>query len=224
MFDSYINESILKRAREKGLIKISFVNPRDFTEDKHHKVDDRAYGGGPGMVFKAEPVIKAVESIKLKIGNCPPDRMTSVIRAGKLKIIILSAGGKQFTNSYAKNISKKYDHIILICGRYEGIDARVKSALGGKVEEVSIGPYVLNGGELAAMVVAEAVSRQIPGVLGKEESIEENRLGAGVPVYTRPEVFEQNGKKYRVPKVLLGGNHAKIEEWRKKKRLNISGK
>jgi tRNA (guanine37-N1)-methyltransferase len=202
ILDSYLNESILKRAQENGHIKISFVNPRDFTEDKHRKVDDSPYGGGPGMVFKAEPVIKAVESIKLKIEN------------SKLKIIILSAGGKQFTNKYANSTAKKYEHVVLICGRYEGIDARVKKIL--KAEEISIGPYVLSGGELGAAVMVEAIARQIPGVLGKEESIEENRFGVGVPMYTRPEIFEHEGKKYKVPKVLMSGNHAKITEWRKR--------
>jgi len=200
------------RAQKLGKIKINIINLRDFTEDRHKTVDDTPYGGGPGMVFKLEPFVKAITSLKLK--------------KEKVKIILFSVSGKQFNSKMAAEWSKKYDHFIFICGHYEGIDERIKNIIKNlklKIENLSIGPYVLTGGELPAMVVIDAVSRHIPGVLGKYESLEEKRFGAGVPVYTRPEVFvypssKQNkkNKKYAVPKVLLSGNHKKIEEWRKK--------
>jgi len=227
IFDSYLNESILKRAQKRGLIKIKIHNLRDFAKDKRKKarptgrhwsfgrVDDRPFGGGPGMALKIEPLIKAISSI-LRIKK-------------ETKIIIFTPSGKQFDNKTAARLAKNYENLTLICGRYEGIDERIKkvikdlrlsacgrSAIGGKIEEISIGSYVLTGGELPAMVLIDAVSRQIPGVLGKEESLEEKRFGVGIPVYTRPEIFVYKNKKYKVPKVLLSGNHKKIEEWRKK--------
>jgi tRNA (guanine37-N1)-methyltransferase len=212
---SYLNESILKRAQKNKLIQIKIYNLRDFTKDKHHKVDDRPFGGGPGMVFKIEPLIKAVLSIKNKV------------LSKKTKIILFTPGGKQFDNKIAKQLAEKYDNLILICGRYEGIDARLEKVIKNcklKIENLSVGPYVLTGGELPAMVLIDSVSRQIPGVLGKQESLEEKRSGIGLPVYTRPEIFEypspkrgKKSKKYRVPKILLSGDHKKIEEWRRKK-------
>jgi tRNA (guanine37-N1)-methyltransferase len=147
-------------------------------------------------------VIKAIETALKK---------TKALRA-KTKIIFLSPAGKQFATAYAKNISKKYSDIIIICGRYEGIDSRVKNIF--KAEEISIGPFVLTGGELPAMIIADCVARQIPGVLGDINSLEESRISSS-DMYTRPEVLVYKDKKYRVPKVLLSGNHAKIEEWRK---------
>lgn len=204
IFESYLNESILKRAQKNNLVDFKIHNLRDFTKDKHKKVDDRPFGGGPGMVMQAEPIIKAVESVKLK--------------NKKTKVVIFSATGKQFNNKTAIDLAKKYDQLILICGRYEGIDARMKKIIkdqGLKIEEISIGPYVLTGGELPAMVLIDSVSRQILGVLGKQESLEEKRYGAGLPVYTRPEIFAHKGRKYKTPKVLLSGNHKKIEEWNK---------
>jgi len=197
MFDSYLNESILARAIKNKKIVFKFYNPRDFTKDKHRKVDDKPYGGGPGMVMQAEPILLAVKK--------------ALSNKKKAKVIIFSPSGKKFTNQYASDLSKKYKDIILITGRYEGIDARVKKIL--KAEDVSIGDYVLTGGELPAMVLADAVSRQIDGVLGSNESIEEKRV-AGKEVYTRPEVFIYKGKKYRVPKVLLSGHHKNIEKYR----------
>lgn len=212
-FDSYLNESILKRAQKKKLIQIKIYNLRDFTKDKHKKVDDKPYGGGPGMVLKIEPIVKAIHSI-LRIKD-------SELRIkNKSKIILFSPTGKQFDNKIAAELAKKNERLVLICGHYEGVDERIKKAirdLGFKLEEISVGPYVLTGGELAAMVLIDAVSRQIPGVLGKEESLEEKRFGVGVPDYTRPEVFIFKGKKYSVPKVLLSGNHKKIKEWRRAK-------
>ncbi len=200
-FDSYLGESILKRAIEDKKIKVKFYNPRDFTKDKHARIDRPPYGGGPGMVIQAEPVIKAVAKA---IGN-----------KKNVKIIFLSPSGKQFTNEYAKKTAKNYSDIIIISGRYEGIDARVKRVF--KMEEVSIGPFVLTGGELPAMVLIDIISRQVEGVLGNFNSIEERRISTS-EVYTRPEVFTFKGKKLKVPRVLLSGHAAKIEEWKGKKR------
>lgn len=211
IFDSYFSESIIKRAREKKLIEIGVHDLRKFSTDKHKKVDDKPYGGGPGMALKIEPIALAIASIlKGKSKN----------EKGKIKVILFSPAGKQFTNKTAADLAKKNERLILICGRYEGVDERVKKVIrdsGVKIEEISVGPYVLTGGELPAMILVDAVSRRIPGVLGKEESLEEKRHGVGVPVYTRPEVFVFRGKKYRVPKVLLSGDHKKIEGWKRKR-------
>ena len=198
-FDSYIGESIIKRAIEDKKIKIKFYNPRDFTEDKHSRVDRPPFGGGPGMVIQALPVIKAIQKAKGK--------------SKKVKIIFLTPGGKQFTNEYAKKTATVYKDIIIVSGRYEGIDARVKKAF--RMDEVSIGPFVLTGGELPAMLMVDVMARQVKGVLGNFDSLEESRV-ASHDVYTRPEVFEYKGKKYRAPKILLSGHAAKIEEWKVK--------
>ena len=207
--ESFSQSSMLKRAAASKLIKIQAINPRSFTLDKHHKTDDRPYGGGPGMVMKAEPIIRAVESaLKAKKAQ------RSSTKLNEAKIFILSPRGKQFTNDLARRYAKKYDHLILIAGHYEGIDARVKKIL--KAEEISTGPYVLTGGELPALTIIDAVARQIPGVLGKGESLEETR-SASSEVYTRPEEFLHKKKNHKVPKVLLSGNHADIESWRKKR-------
>lgn len=225
IFDSYFNESIIKRARQKKLIEIKIHNLRDFSSDKHKKVDDKPFGGGPGMVLQIQPIVKAVEFTKSKIKN----------KKIKTRVILFSPSGQQFNNKTAGQLAKNYEHLILICGRYEGIDARAEKVIKNlparpclsagrraglklKIENLSIGPYVLTGGELAAMVLTDAVSRQISGVLGKNESVEEKRFGVGVPVYTRPEIFKYKKKNYRVPKILLSGNHKKIEEWRKRKK------
>lgn len=196
--DSYINESVIGRAIKKGAIKVKFYNPRDFTKDKHKKVDNIPYGGGPGMVMAAEPVIKAIEKAK--------GRKKSV------RIIFLTPGGKQFTNELAAKYSKKYKDLIIVCGRYEGIDARVRKAF--PMDEISVGPFVLTGGELGALIILDTISRQLPDVLGNEASVEERRI-ASHDVYTRPEVLKYKGKKLHVPKVLLSGDHKKINEWRK---------
>lgn len=203
-FTSYLNSSILKRAREKRLIDVHVHNLRDFASGKHKSVDAPPYGGGPGMVFKIEPLAKAFLGLKAKPKNA--------------LVIIFHAAGKQFNQKIATDWSKKYKQIIMLAGHYEGVDERTKlllKNLGFRVDEISIGPYVLTGGELPAMIVVDAIARHVPGVLGKTESLEERRLGIGIPVYTRPEVFVVRGKKYSVPKVLLSGNHKKIEEWRK---------
>lgn len=204
-FYSYLDTSILKKAIEKKIIAVSITNPRDFTTDKHHTVDESPYGGGPGMVLKAEPIWKAVSSVLKK----------KKIDSKKRRIVLFSTRGKKFDQKVARRFSK-YEQVILICGRYEGVDERVAEYLAD--EEISMGDYVLSGGELPALVFLEAVSRHIPGVLGKYESLEEKK--GSYPVYTRPEVFEElvKGKKrkMKVPEALLRGNHKLIEEWRKK--------
>ncbi|MDP3004182.1 MAG: tRNA (guanosine(37)-N1)-methyltransferase TrmD [Candidatus Azambacteria bacterium] len=221
IFDSYLNESIIKRARKNKKIKINAINLRDFTNDKHKKVDEKPYGGGAGMVFKIEPLTKA-------LNNLSPDKGRKKEGFSKSLVILFSASGKQFDSKMASDFAKKYNHIVMVAGHYEGVDERIKKVIenwklsrragsrqAGKIENLSIGPYVLTGGELPAMVVIDAVSRHIPGVLGKYESLEEKRYGVGVPMYTRPETFIWKGKKFAVPKILLSGNHKKIENWRK---------
>ncbi len=196
IFDSYFKESIIKRAQQKKLVKINIHNLRDYTEDKHKTVDDKPYGGGPGMIFKLEPVYKAVKKIKGK---------------KKTKVILFSAKGKKFDQKMAKRFSK-LDKLILICGRYEGVDERIAKHIAD--EEISIGDYVLTGGEIPAMIVVDALTRLIPGVITKESLKEEsfNKGNVEYPQYTRPENF----KSWKVPKILLSGNHKKIKEWRKK--------
>ncbi|OGI65948.1 tRNA (guanosine(37)-N1)-methyltransferase TrmD [Candidatus Nomurabacteria bacterium RIFCSPLOWO2_02_FULL_40_10] len=208
MFDSYLKESVLGRAIGNKRITVKFYNPRDFIKapkNNYKPVDDKPYGGGPGMVMKAEPILKAIEKVIKSI---------SKIKNQKLKIILFSTSGKKFDTAYAKTSAKKYTDIILISGRYEGIDARVQKIL--KTEEISVGDYVLTGGELPAMVLIDSISRQIPGVLGKYESLEEERVSSS-EVYTRPEVLRYKNKNYKVPKILLSGNHKKIDEWKQRK-------
>jgi tRNA (guanine37-N1)-methyltransferase len=193
----YLSSSIIGRAVESKKVKIKYYNPRDFTADKWARVDRRPYGGGPGMVLEPEAILRAVQK-----------------SIGKKKAVVyfFDRSGEQFTNNTARSLVKKSSKdIVLICGHYEGIDARVQKIL--KAKKISIGPYTLTGGELPAMVVIDAVSRQIKGVLGRFDSIEEERISSS-EVYTRPEVFVWKGKKYRVPKVLLSGNHGEIEKWK----------
>ena len=208
-FTSYLSESILARAIKEKKVKVSFYNPRDFAKitkvqkvknKPYRRVDDIPYGGGPGMVMQAGPVIKAVEKAVKKT------------KKGKTKIIFLLQSGKQFDTNYAKETAKKYTDIVIISGRYEGIDERVNKIF--KTEKMTVGPFVLTGGELPAMIIMDCVSRQVDGVLGNKSSLEEERISSN-EVYTRPEVLEYKGKKYRVPPVLLSGNHKLIDEWRK---------
>lgn len=205
--DSYLSESIIGRAVKNKKIKIKFYNPRDFIKSKNKSgykpVDARAYGGGPGMVLQAGPILRAVEKARSRCQNTKP------------KIILFTPEGKQFDNQAGIKLAQKFTDIILICGRYEGIDARVKKIL--KAEAVSVGPYVLTGGELPAMIVLDTVARQVEGVLGKFNSLEEKRT-ASAETYTRPEILKYRGKNYRVPKILLSGHHAAIEKWRGEKR------
>ena len=207
MFDSYFNESILARAQKKELIKILVHNLRDYTTDKHRTVDDAPYGGGPGMVLKVEPIYKAVQVLKLKTKNSMPTGRQVKL---KTRVVLFSTRGKLFDEKAAKRLSK-YDQLVLICGRYEGVDERVAKHVAD--EEISVGDFVLSGGELPAMIVVDAVSRFIPGVLGKKESLES--IKGSYPVYTRPEVFKAV-KAWKVPKTLLSGDHKKIKEWREK--------
>ena len=220
IFDSYFNESIIKHARALKLAEIKTYDIRAFAENKHKKIDDRPYGGGAGMVLKIEPIVAAVSSIlKSKVKS-----QKSKVRT---KIIILSPKGKQFTQKMAYDWSRQYSQLILISGRYEGIDERAKKIL--RAEEVSIGPYVMTDGDVGAMAIVSAVARLIPNVINwdslQDESFfrkvikEEVETGElEYPHYTRPEIFEYKGKKYRVPKVLLSGDHKKVKEWRRKMR------
>ncbi|MFA5737009.1 MAG: tRNA (guanosine(37)-N1)-methyltransferase TrmD [Candidatus Paceibacterota bacterium] len=213
-FESYLNSSMLWRSQKEKKVKFKFYNPRDFTKDKHRKVDGRPYGGGPGMVLQVEPILLAVKAAQKNIARLVKSSNL------KFKIIITSPAGKKFDNQMAEKWSQKFEHIIVICGHYEGIDARVKKIL--RAEEVSIGPYVLTGGELPALVIMDAVARRIPGVLGNDVSLEEKRISTS-EVYTRPEVFKNDGKNYRTPKVLLSGHHRKMEEWKKARTRDRTG-
>ncbi len=206
IIEEYARASILGRAQKNKLISVQAHQLRDTAGNKWNKVDERPFGGGPGMVLRAEPVVRAVDKIRAKL----------VSKKGRsVKVLITAAGGKEFTNAYARNLAKKYTDVIIVAGRYEGIDVRAKKIL--KAEEISVGPYILTGGELPALTVIDATARQIPGVLGKFGSLEEGRV-ASHDMYTRPEVLAYKGKNYRVPKVLLSGHHAKIDELRSKKR------
>ncbi|MBL7159652.1 tRNA (guanosine(37)-N1)-methyltransferase TrmD [Candidatus Microgenomates bacterium] len=204
MFKGPFDESIVKRAQEKGLVKISIHDLRKWSQDAHKTVDDRPYGGGAGMIMRVDVIERAI----LKIKN------------QKSKIILLTPQGKVFNQKTAKKLSK-HDHLILICGHYEGIDERVRENLVD--EEISIGDYILTGGELPAMIVTDAIVRLIPNVLKKPEAIKEESFSKNLlefPQYTRPADF----KNWKVPKVLLSGDHKKIEKWRKKKALEKTKK
>jgi len=217
IFDSYLQESILKRAQARGIIRCAAHDLRSFSRNKHHKVDNTPYGGGAGMVLMAEPLLRAVDAVR---------RKTRGVK--RRKVIIFSAKGKPFDQKTAYAWSKKYDQLIMVSGRYEGIDERVKIAL--KAEEVSIGPYVTTDGDVAAMVIISAVARLLPGAIRLESLAEESHwsslinaerqgaVGSGLeyPHYTRPEVISYRGRNYRVPRVLLSGDHQKIARWRRR--------
>lgn len=195
--------SVVGRAREKGLVEIETIDPRRFAEDKRGTVDDKVYGGGPGMLMKPEPIFKAVESVK---------RPESVV-------VLMSPRGETYRQEIAREFAR-LEHLILICGHYEGVDERVASALADR--EMSIGDYVLTNGNIPAMVVADSVVRLIPGVLGSDESSESESFSEPevleYPQYTRPEIF----RGMRVPDVLLSGDHGAIAEWRKKESLRVT--
>lgn len=203
IFDFYLNQSLLGKAQKNKVFKVKAHNLRDFTNDKHKTVDDKPFGGGRGMVLKIGPVYKAIKKIKAK--------------KGKTKVVLFSPRGKKFDQKMATNWSK-LDQLVLICGRYEAIDERVIKFVD---EVVSIGDYVLMGGELPALVMMESIIRLLPGAVGNSEALIEERITKDkafteYPQYTRPEIFEANGKKLRAPKVLLSGDHKKIQEWRDK--------
>lgn len=208
--DAYLSASIIGRARKEKKISVTYQNPRDAIAgpaESYKKVDERPYGGGPGMVMMALPVVKAVEkSLKSR---------SKVVR--KQVIVWFSPSAKQFTNKDADALTK-YDDVVLVCGRYEGIDERAKKILKtmATVKEYAVGEAVYTGGEVPSLAIIDAVTRRIPGVLGKDTSVEERRIASSA-VYTRPETILYKEKKYKVPKVLQTGNHAKIDAWRKGK-------
>ena len=209
MFDSFLNETLIKKAIDKKIVKINIYNLRKWAKDKHKTVDDRPYGGGAGMVLMAEPILRALQDIKK--GNK---------KFKKIKVILFSPSGKYFNQKKAKSFSG-FDQIIFICGRYEGIDARVEKFID---EKISVGPYVLSGGELPAMLVTEAITRLLPGYMHNQDSLQEESFIANnleYPHYTRPEILEVSGKKITVPKILLSGNHKEVEKWRKNKMKKI---
>lgn len=215
IFDSYISESILGRAVKQRLVKIRAHDLRKFSPDKkHHKVDDRPYGGGVGMVMQVEPFWKAVEAVK-------KSKIRQRVRPRR-RVLLTSAKGKPITQADFQRW-KKYDQLIILCGRYEGVDERVMNFVD---EEVSIGPYVLTGGELAAVVIVDGVTRLLPGVLGKDESShEESHSIPGLgeyPQYTRPETFTpKRGVRWSVPQDLKTGHHKVIADWRKKQSKKV---
>lgn len=201
MIESYAQAAMLGRAQKAKLITVGTINPREFATDRHNTVDDKPYGGGAGMVMKIEPLYKAIKKAAPRASK-------------KRRVILMSASGRPFSQRVAEEFAAKYSELVFVCGRYEGVDARVAEYID---EEISVGPYVLTGGELPALIIIDAVSRLVPGVLGNEVSLAEeshNVDGEGeYPQYTRPEVF----KKLKVPAELLSGNHKLIKEWRKKR-------
>jgi tRNA (guanine37-N1)-methyltransferase len=212
---AYLRSSILGRAEKRGILKFHLVDLRPFGEGKHKKVDDRPFGGGAGMVMAVGPLVAAAESVEGKVRS-----------KRRVKVVLFSAKGKQFDQRMAYDWAKRYDDLIIITGRYEGIDERVRKVL--KADEISIGHYVLTDGDIAAMAIISAVGRLVPGAITldslKEESHwnlllkKEKNASAGegleYPHYTRPDAFRHNGKWYRVPSILLSGDHRKIAEWR----------
>lgn len=207
MFESSLSCSILKRAREATLVEIALTDIRDFAADSYRKVDDKPYGGGPGMVMMPGPVFDCFEHVQKLSPN-------------KGRVILLTPQGKRFDQTKAAELSKE-KRIILIAGKYEGFDERIR--IGLNAEQISIGDYVLNGGELAAMVIIDAVVRLLPGALGDEDSSKDDSFSEGLleyPQYTRPEVF----RDMKVPDILLSGDHAKIAEWRKQQSLERTKK
>lgn len=201
MFESFLQESLIQKALKKGLIRINVHNLRRWARDKHKTVDDKPFGGGPGMILMADPIIKAIKSIKKK--------------NKKIKIVLFSPTGEQFKQKTAENFSK-LDQVVMICGRYEGVDARVEKIID---EKISVGPYVLSGGELPAMLMTEAISRLLPDYMSNPKSLEDeshNNNMLEYPQYTRPENILIKNKKSSAPKVLLSGNHKKIKEWKEK--------
>ena len=231
MFESYLQESILKRAQQTGRLTVRVHNIRDWAIDKHHVTDDTPYGGGGGMVMKPEPIFAAVESVlgitseiaKSQNPNVQnPKLVVSEVELSKIKnpqsktpIILLSPTGRKFTQAIAQELSQ-YQHLAFICGRYEGVDERVRDHLA--TDEISIGDFVVTGGELPAMLIVDAVARHIPGVLGAENAVQEDSHASGLleyPHYTRPPEF----RGWPVPDILQSGDHAKIARWRREQAL-----
>ncbi len=220
IFTGFVSESLLAKAQAKKLITIKTHYLRDWTDDRHQTVDGTPYGGGPGLVFKVEPIFKAVYSLQFTVSRKLKTRNKKL----KTRVVLFSPRGKKFTNELAKKWSK-LDQLIFICGRYEGVDERVADHIADEV--ISIGDYVLNGGEVAAMVVIEAVARHIPGFMHDADSASKDDHAS----YTKPEVFRPKAsglklkaKSWKVPRVLLSGNHKKIEEWRRSQSERASPK
>ena len=216
MFEGPLTESMLRRARERKLLGIKIIDNRNFTSDKHRTADDSAYGGG-GMVLKPEPIFKAVEFLKkqscvIRRKSYVKEKKRSTLDARRPTVVLMAPDGKTFDQQAAKRLAKK-KHLIFICGHYEGVDERIRKIAD---EEISIGDYVLTGGEIPAMAVIDAVARMVEGVVGNKEAAVRDSFYSGIldwPHYTRPGKF----RNMKVPDVLLSGNHRKIEEWREKK-------
>ncbi len=210
-FNSFLQESLIKKAIDKKIIQIKVYDLRKWSFNKHKQVDDKPYGGGAGMLLMAEPIIKAIQDIKKQV------------KSKSIKTIAFTPSGRQYKQFMAKRYSQE-KHIILICGRYQGFDERIVPFLD---EKISVGPYILSGGEIPAMLVVESVSRLLPGYLNNPDSLQNetkhfsNKLLKEAPQYTRPEVLQIKGKKLRVPKMLLSGDHKKIEDWKKKKQKQV---
>ena len=212
-FREVFDFGIIRRARAAEIVEINIYDIREFTTDKHRMTDDRPFGGGDGMVFKAEPIFNAIEKI---LGTAERDDYPP-----KTRVVLLTPQGRQFKQSVAKELADEIDNLVLICGRYEGVDERVNEAL--VTDEISIGDYVLSGGEPAAIVLTDAIIRLLPGALGSETSAENDSFSNGLldyPHYTRPADF----RGMKVPEVLLNGNHAEIEKWRRQKALEKTQK
>ena len=205
IFDSYFSESIIKRAQKQGIISIYSQDLREFTSDRHRTIDDTPYGDGAGMLMKIEPLYQAIKKLTKKANK-------------KRKVVLLSAQGQRWTQQLAQKYSG-LDEIVFICGRYEGVDERIKNFID---EEVSTGDYVLTGGELGTMVMIDSITRLLPGALGNEASSQdESHSQVGIleyPQYTKPEKFKIRGKSYDVPEILLSGNHQKIKLWQEKQK------
>lgn len=229
-FDSFLNESLIKKSIDKKINRFLIHDLRVWATGKHRQVDDRPFGGGAGMVLMAEPIIQALKHISIQAPASPAGRLKHKNKItnnkrqttnNKKLTILLSPAGKQFNQKMAEKFSK-YSQIVFICGRYEGVDARVEKFAD---EKISIGPYVLNGGEVAAMVMMEAVARLQPGFVGNQESLKEESFNDDkkeYPQYTRPEILEINKKKMKVPTVLMSGDHKKIREWRSKNSKEVT--
>lgn len=216
IFPTYLDTSILKKARERGLIDVRVHNIRDYTHDKHHTTDDTPYGGGGGMVMKPEPIFEAIESV-LGFTSPPPSGTmpTQPEPASKIPVILLTPQGRVFNQTIAEELSQ-HDRLALLCGRYEGIDERICEHL--VTDEISIGDYVLTGGEIPALILIDAISRLLPGVLGDPTGAQDDSHSMGLleyPHYTKPANF----RGWKVPDILLSGDHAKIEKWRREQAL-----
>ncbi len=205
MIEQALGAGIIGRAIERGTMDVKVRDLRDFTTDRHRVVDDVPYGGGPGMVLKPEPLFRALDAIDSE-------------RGGRSRVVLTSPQGTRFTHAEARRLSE-VSRLVLLCGRYEGVDERVRARVD---EEISIGDYVLSGGELAALVIVEAVARLVPGVVGDDRSVAEDSFSRGLldfPQYTRPAEVAVDGARLRVPDILLSGNHAEIRRWRKREAL-----